>query len=384
MIALQLAIKNVYRKRERSFLTIIGVLLAVGSFISLLSIAEGLYQRVNREVNGRNVDIYIMPSDSAAFPTGPIGTIGFSTEVLPSSVIDRLKDFSDVTNICPIYRIQQKIGGQTIIIIGINSDKFAAFFPYFTPGGRMFFRDKKEIVVGGSLAYHKGIKIDSPVMIKDQSFETVGIGPSVGAFQDYFSFISLDNAMELDQAKGYQEIWVQLRNSDKKSREVAASRLRTIFPNYRIVTREEYLGNANEYVKFAWILQFAIASIGVLISMTAAMNTMLMSTYERIKEFGTLRSLGATRFTVFLMILLESLILTFTGGIGGIVLGVMGSRVLDEAVKVLMQISFSLAVITWGLIINGILLSITVGLVGAIIPAIIVYRMNIINALRWE
>jgi putative ABC transport system permease protein len=384
MIALQLALKNVYRKRERSFLTIIGVLLAVGSFISLLSIAEGMYQRVDREVNGRNVDIYILPSDGASLPTGPIGSIGFSTEVIPISVAEKLKAFGDVTNVCPIYRIQHKIGGQTMIIVGIESDKVAGFFPHFKPGGRMFYRENDEIVVGGSIAYQKGIRIDTPVVIKDRTFETVGLVTPTGAFQDYFSFISLENAMKLDEAKGYQEVWVQLRNSDRKSRETAASKLKTLFPGLKILTREEYLGNANEYVRFAWILQFAIASIGVLISMTAAMNTMLMSTYERIKEFGTLRSIGATRYTVLMMILLESLILTFMGGVGGLVLGIMGSRVLDEAVKALMQISIPLATITWGLILNGIILSIVVGVVGAVIPAIIVYRMNIINALRWE
>jgi putative ABC transport system permease protein len=384
MIALQLALKNVYRKRERSFLTIIGVLLAVGSFISLLSIAEGLYQRVDREVNGRNVDIYILPSDGTSLPTGPIGSIGFSSEVIPTAVVSRLKDFGDVKNICPIYRIQHKMGSQTMTIVGIDSDKITSFFPFFRPTGRVFYRENREIVVGGSLALQKDINIETPLVIKDQTFETVGLATPIGAFQDYFSFISLENAMKLDQAKGYQEIWVQLRNSDRRSREVAASRLKTVFPNQKILTREEYLGNANDYVRFAWILQFAIASIGVLISMTAAMNTMLMSTYERIKEFGTLRSIGATRVTVLLMILFESLILTTMGGVGGIVLGVMGSRVLDEAVKALMQISFPLATITCGLIFYGILLAFIVGVVGAAIPAVIVYRMDIINALRWE
>lgn len=386
MIALQLAIKNVYRKRERSFLTIIGVLLAVGSFISLLSIAEGLYNRVYREVYGRNVDIYILPGDAAALPTGPVGTIGFSSEVLPMDLPEKLNKFEEVTSVCPVYRVHQKIEGQTIIVWGIDAGKFKTFFPFFNlqPGSRMYLEDLKEIVVGGALAREKGINKQTPVVVEGMPFETVGIGAPIGAFQDYFCFISLKNAMSLKNARGYQEIWLKLRGRSKQDREKVAAALREKFPNLKIKTREEYLGAANEYVSYAWLLQFAIAAIGALIAMTAAMNTMLMSTYERMKEFGTLRSIGASRVDVFLMILMESLILCFIGGTGGIVLGTMGSRVLDEAVKVLLQLSFPLAKITTSLIIYAILLTIGIGVIGAIIPATIVYRMNIVDALRWE
>ncbi len=386
LIAFQLALKNVYRKRERSFLTIIGVLLAVGSFISLLSIAEGLYNRIYREVNDRYVDIYILPGDAATLPTGPLGTVGFSSSVIPIGVKDKLEKFGDVKNVCPIYRLQQNIGGQTIIIWGINPDKFPLFFPYFKlqRGSRMYMPKEHEIVVGGALAREKNIHLQTPLVIEGVPFNTVGIGIPVGAFQDYFCYVSLEDAMQIKNAKGYQEIWLQMESRNSWEHKKAAEALKKMFPNLKVLTRKEYLGSANEYVNYAWLLQFAIAAIGALIAMSAAMNTMLMSTYERMKEFGTLRSIGASRLTVFMMILWESLILCMVGGLGGIVLGVMGSRVLDEAVQVLLQISFPLAKITFPLIIYAVILSITIGFVGAIIPAVLIYRMNIVDALRWE
>jgi len=388
LIALQLAIKNVYRKRERSFLTIIGVLLAVGSFISLLSIAEGLYSRVCREVVGRSVDIYILPADAAALPTGPVGTIGFSSQVLPPELVGRLEKMEEITAVCPIIRIPQKMGGeQAVIVWGVDSENFRRFFSNFQIiSGRMYQDDVKEIVVGGSLAAEKDIHLESPQVVEGQVFETVGIGKPSGIFQDYFCFISAENAMKITKARGYQEIWLQTRAVDRSGREALVQALNKKFENMKlkIQTREEYLGAANEFIGYAWLLQFAISAIGILIAMTASMNTMLMSTYERIKEFGTLRAIGGANMTVFLMILMESMILSIVGGFGGIILGVMGSRVLDEAVKVILQLSFPLARITPGLIIYAIILSIVVGFVGAIIPAVIVHRMNIIDALRWE
>lgn len=389
LISIQLAIKNVYRKRERSLLTIIGVLLAVGSFISLLSIAEGLSNRINREINGRKVDIYILPHDAAVLPTGPVGTIGFTSNTLPLSMVGKLKKIQklpNIKNICPIYRIQQKIGNQTLIIWGIKSENFAEFFPYFKirPGGRRFEDNASEAVMGGNLAMERGVKPESLIPIEGQPFTVVGIGVPHYSFQDYFCYIPLEKAMKLKNARGAQEIWVQVNRPVKAEINNTAKAIKEAFPDANVKTREEYLGSANEYVYYAWLLQFAISAIGVLIAITASMNTMLMSTYERIKEFGTLRAIGATRFNVFFMILTESLILCFIGGLGGIVLGIMGSKLLDDAVRVLLQLSFPLAKITFNLIMYAFILSVAVGVIAAIIPAVIVYKMHIIDALRWE
>ncbi len=388
-IALQLAVKNVYRKRERSLLTIIGVLLAVGSFISLLSIAEGLYSRFDREINFRKVDIYILPTDAAALPTGPMGTIGFSSKVLPMEWVKTLRDskkIPEITSVCPIYRLQHKIGNQTVIVWGLEPDKFENFFPYFklNPGGRFFLPEANEVVVGGSLAKKRGIKPDTSIPIEGQVFVTTGTSIPTNTLQDYFCYIPLQKAMGLKNAKGAQEIWIQLDRPVPALKKKVAAEIKAMFPQAEVMTREQYLGSANEYVYYAWLLQFAISAIGILIAITAAMNTMLMSTYERIKEFGTLRSIGATRFTVFSMIFIESIILSFIGGLGGIILGIMGSNLLDDAVQILLQLSFPLGKITINLIIYAFLLSGLVGVVAAIIPAIIVYRMNLITALRWE
>ena len=84
------------------------------------------------------------------------------------------------------------------------------------------------------------------------------------------------------------------------------------------------------------------------------------------------------------MILIESLILSIIGGIAGIIVGIIGSTFLDDAVKILFRVSFPMANITPTLIIYALLLSVFIGVVGALIPIIIVYRLEIIRALKWD
>ncbi len=477
MVALSLAQKNVTRKQERSFLTIVGVILAVGSFVALLSVAEGLHHRLSREVFGRTIDIYMLPASTIPLPTGPIGAIGFSSDVIyvmhpiiidpkkpPSQKAHILKflnlppmpEASDssqwaketrdlyatfpqgitrVENIkCAIgiTRLQQKIHGKMIIIWGMpfknnqEENYIKAFFPGFhILGGGMLpqssippdesyctsgvlnleelslkaeKKDEKgdkmpgedenlQAVMGEKLAQELHMKVGDTLTLKQGSdnidFNVSCIGRFNTGFQDYFCFIPAQTALSIEDSPGrVKEIWIQVE--DRSKLKETKARLKSLFPDLMIQTSDEYLGASSELVKYAWLLQFAIALIGILIATTASMNTMLMSTFERIREFGALRAIGAPRISIIMMIFVESLILSITGGIIGIIVGLLGSRFLDGAVMVILQASFPIAHITFNLVLYAFILSLMIGVVGALIPAVIVYKIDIITAMRWE
>ena len=97
-----------------------------------------------------------------------------------------------------------------------------------------------------------------------------------------------------------------------------------------------------------------------------------------------MRAIGAARTTVIAMVVTESIILSFVGGFIGIFFGVLGSGLLNRAMIVILQLSFPLASITVPLIAEALALSIFVGLVGAAIPSILVWRIDIVSGLRWE
>jgi len=111
---------------------------------------------------------------------------------------------------------------------------------------------------------------------------------------------------------------------------------------------------------------------------------MLMSTYERLREFAVLRAIGASRATVAAMLIWESLMLANLGGLLGCLFGVLASGVLDQAVVFLFQLPFPLAKVTPTLLLEGMLLSSLVGVLGALIPVILIWRQKIMDGLRSE
>ncbi len=395
MIAFTLAFRNVLRRRERSLLTLVGVLLAVGAFVAMVSLAEGLYRRVSMELDGRAVDIYVMPRTAAPLPTGPVGTVGLTTDTIALKWVEKVAALSNVRRVAAITRQQWTSEHGTVMVVGIEPTDVREFLPSLEVAQGLMMEDGK-VLVGAGLAATENLvpadpeKTGSPPGpgMKDRfgpgetKYPVSGIATAGAGFQDYFAYLSLSTSLEGNSRKGVQEIWVRLKDPHRAA-EVAESIEALRIPGAQVMTRKQYLGAANDYIEYAWLLQAAISAIGVLIAVTAAMNTMLMSTYERMREFGTLRAIGTPRATVVSMVVAESVMLSLLGGTLGIAFGWIGSILLDRAMVTLLQIPFPLAAITGSLVIQALLLSIVVGLVGAAIPSVLVWRIDIVRGLRW-
>ena len=383
MAAITLAIRNVWRRRERSLLTLVGVLLAVGTFVAMVSLAEGMYQRVSLELDGRAVDVYVLPKTAAPLPTGPVGTIGLTSDTINVGWLNRISEIDNVADVCPVVRSQWTGQRGVIMALGVEPEKWRLFMPALeTVKGDRELRPGN-VILGQGLAEAEKLDVGSEIKHSQTVYTVSGIVRAGAGFQDYFAYLPVQDAYATTDGRGASEIWIKVRDVHRV-REVIRRIEGFKIPGVQVLSREDYLGSANDYIQYAWYLQFAISAIGVLIAITAAMNTMLMSTYERMREFATLRAIGATRSTVVSMIVTESVILSMSGGLLGIVFGVVGSGLLNRAMVVILQLSFPLASITISLLIQAVLLSLLVGLVGAAIPSILVWRLQIISGLRWE
>ena len=381
-----LAYRNVLRNRERSLLTLIGVLLAVGSFVALVSLAEGFQVRVKQELDARKVDLYVLTARGSILPTGPFAGNGFVGQTLAGSWAETIGDLEEVNLARGVVRSAWDAEKNLVPVIGIDTLVLSQFMPGLKPSqGSMMPTEPFEAAVGVSIgeeSFDRDPDGYPLVTIEDVPFR-VTARVSGGGFRDHFVFVPLSGLLELRPQRGVHEIWIQLH--DPNLARGVADKIRGMgIPRSQVLTRKEYLGAAKDYLNLAWLLQAAIAMIGVLIAITASMNTMLMSTYERLKEFATLRAVGASRGVVGKMVLAESIILNLAGGLLGLLFGLAASGVLDKAVRILLEIPYSLAKVTPTLMLQGIGLSLLIGLVGAIIPCWLIFKLDLVKSLRWD
>lgn len=438
-----LAFRNVLRNKERSLLTLVGVVLAIGSFVALVSLAAGFTQRVERELGSREVHMYVTVSRSSTLPVSPLGGVGVGGVALPRE-LSKLFQVEGVRAVTPIIRTSLDGPRSVIPVLALplehaefvfkgarfstlpstaewkredaeevpeptptpieptpSPDAEASPSPAPSPA-TVAGRTPQELAKLPGVFIGQGLQRDmaealhnGSVSIEEVEFRKVGDMGSLG-FLDYSILAPVEAFLDQRPERGVHEFWLTLEDESQSERLKMA--LQGEIESYlsehgllkeyegarriKVLTRREYLRSAQEYLGYGWLLQVAVSMVGVLIAVTASMNTMLMSTYERLGEYATLRAVGASRRVISLTIIFEAIFLNVTGGLLGLLFGYLATGVLDKAVTLLLEIPYPMAGVTPALLLQALGLSFFVGLLGSLIPCFVVSRIDLVAELR--
>jgi putative ABC transport system permease protein len=148
--------------------------------------------------------------------------------------------------------------------------------------------------------------------------------------------------------------------------------------NFDIKTADKFIEQFDSVTGMIGLIAIAISSLGLLVGGIGVMNIMLVSVTERTKEIGIRKAIGATRGAIVMQFLLEAMVLTFFGGIIGVVLAVGLSNLI-----MLLIPSLPASVPLWA-VITGLAVSIGVGLIFGVLPARKAAKLDPIEALRYE
>ncbi len=148
-------------------------------------------------------------------------------------------------------------------------------------------------------------------------------------------------------------------------------------PDYAIIVPIELLRQAERTKQIFNIVLGSIAAISLLVGGIGIMNIMLANVTERTREIGIRRALGAKRADIVLLFLIETVILSGTGGLLGVVLGLFIPWIVSKAAGMITIISFGAPALAFTI-------SVLIGIVFGIYPAIRASEMNPVQALRHE
>jgi putative ABC transport system permease protein len=147
----------------------------------------------------------------------------------------------------------------------------------------------------------------------------------------------------------------------------------------RVMTREEFVTDRSAFVGKLLNLVYVLLALSVLVSVFGMVNTLVLSVFERTREFGMLRAVGMTRRQARRMVRNESVITALIGAAIGLPLG------LGLAAVVIHRIGGGLTYqLPIGSLIAFVIVSIIVGIGAAVIPAKRVSRLNVLTALQYE
>lgn len=379
--------KNLIRRPVRTVLTCLGIAIAIGTMMALLGIADGFERAINTGFQQRGEDIVVQQkgvwspeasdiAEEAAQRVGQMTEVLWVAPTLVSMTSFEMADGSFTTTMLqgwPAERIPNA-GWKTLA------------GEVYTEADAM----KKVAVLGQRVAEASGKGVGDTIPIEDEDFEIVAIIDSYISFEDHSIIIPLAEMQTLQFREGrVSGFSVKLHPEYAEERDAVQNvidRINTLRDendtSYRLsATRaDEYVGE-QEQMKQAKAMIWLTSAIAVLLGAVGVLNTMVMSVVERQREISVVRAIGWKKRRVMAMVLGESLLLTIAGAAlgalfaSGLVLGLTALPFIADYIP---------AYIAWPVLLQGLALSLIVGLIGGVYPAIRAARVLPSVGLRHE
>lgn len=393
--------------KRRSLLTMLGMIIGVGSVIAIMAIGAGAQSYVfsQLEVFGGNL-VGVLPGGTGEDepPAAMFGAVITTLTYEDAKEIAKIGHVMAVTpyvngNMKASYRSKAK----NVDFSGVTSD-FLAVENSKMEKGRFFTADEddsvaRNVVLGSGLAkdlFGDEEPIGKKVKIGSESFSVIGVlaekGSSLISNQDDQAYVPVRTAQKILLGINHISL-LRAKVDDEKYVEMVIQEMRSVLRNqhnlkgdmkndFTVRSMSQALDIIGTVTGAISIFLGAIAAISLLVGGVGIMNIMLVAVTERTREIGLRKAVGARQKDIVSQFLIEALLLTFIGGIIGIIGGSIFSYIVAAIVSVLGY--------HWELIItlNSILLSVgvsaAIGLVFGIYPAYRAARLDAIESLRYE
>lgn len=396
------ALISIWSNKVRSVLTVLGVVIGVTSVTTLVSLGEGLKTDVSASIRGfgTNVITVISGKINTESPnqanTNPANFI--AGDILTLDDVKSIEAIPDVQTVTPVSLVSGSIKYDDKLAIptlfGAYPNFLAAIEILPLDSGRMFrAQNEGNVIVLGSNAktnlFGDTDPIGQTVTIGKDDFEVIGtLGKSktVGLFGSEFDVISIipfDSATKLhkDQVKIMRIVIKAAESADVEAvRDQVANRLRSNHDNeedFTVLTQEDLLSLFSQFLNLATTMVSAIAAISLIVGGIGIMNIMLVTVTERTKEIGLRKAVGATKFAILIQFLTEAIIITFVGALIGLAITFIASAIIRA--KTELQ-----PVTSWEVIGIAVGISVIVGIIFGLWPAIRAANKDPIEALAYE
>jgi len=366
-------LKNLFRRKTRTLLTLFGIAIGVATIVALGAVAKGIRAGFAAMTQGSQADLVLTQA------------AGLSALVssFDEAVADEVRALPEVADVDGMLYSNALIDNRNyLFIFGHEPDGFAIDHFRIREGQSLSSARSvrgKPLILGRRAAQSLGLQVGDMIRITDSAFRVVGIYETGVGFEDAAAVVPLREAQTLAlQPRRVSMLYIKLKDPGRVDQ--LRARIERLFPDLTVSTSAGF-ANQEQLLELLDGIAMAVAGLAVVIGGIGMTNTLFMSVFERTHEIGVLRSLGWRRRQVMAMILGEALFLALLGGVVGSVLGVLALVAITESGALLGVFGNQL---TPDVFARALATVIVLGLVGGAYPAWWASRLQPVEALQYE
>lgn len=389
--------------KSRASLTILGIVIGIGSVIAMISVGQGASAGITSRIESLGTNLLVVQPGQQKSTSVVRGGMGSATTLTQEDSDAIAEQIVDITAVAPTVSSRKQVtakGANTnTSIYGIDTKYFSVKNTSVELGAEITesqLNSKSKVAILGpttrdDLFGENADPIGQKIRIDSQEYTVIGVtvvkgGTGMGSSDDLI-YIPLTTAQQyLTGNTKVSTINVQVADADTMTfveEEVFALLLArhniadAASADFSIMNQADMLDTMSSVGDTMTLLLGAIAGISLLVGGIGIMNMMLTTVTERTREIGLRKSLGASKSDISNQFLAESVVLTFIGGIIGIILG-------WTAAWLITSLSATTTVVTSWSIFLAVGISALIGIVFGYYPAHRAAKLDPIEALRYQ
>lgn len=399
--SLSVALEGLAANKMRAALTMLGIIIGVSAVITMLALAGGASGRMMQQIQqmGTNVLMVMSGQTKSGAVRGGFGSMSTLTLEDADAITEKCsavaKTAPDVQSSAQV-KFRNKNTNTTILG---TTPEYPSIRNYHVNKGKFFReRDVRSMrtvaVIGPTTAktlFGKMSPVGKSISIRGIRFQVIGLLATKGTsgFGDPDDQIIIPVTTAMRRLFGQQYVrTINAQSTTMEKMDQATNQISRVLrkrhhiaegadDDFVVRNQAEIMEMANETSKVFTLLLGGIASVSLLVGGIGVMNIMLVSVTERTREIGIRKALGARRRDIQWQFLVEALVLSTTGGIVGILLGMLGSLLISKFSGLNATVSIGSILLSFGF-------SAMVGVFFGYYPARSASMLDPIESLRYE
>lgn len=395
-------IRNIYSRKLRSALTLIGIIIGILTIVCVMSIGEGLKKEVTKELESFGSDrMFVIPVNiEKKMASGSFG--GTTNGKLFEKDVDKISKIPGLQSITKMVYgraslefKEKKLGA---LVYATQADIFEQWEDMYKLETGRYFKDSevKVAILGNDAANEmfgkNKIAVGNYLLINGERYRIVGILQKIGTTfsqsDDNSIFVPFDEGKKLfsNQLSKNEISFISIKlepgyNAEEikpiMEQELASLHRVTVDDkDFTVMTAELINQTIGTILNMVTAFLFMITLISAIVGGVGIANTMFTSVIERTKEIGILKAVGATEGDILRIFVVESGIIGFVGGMIGVILGIVLLLIANQfGVPILIKPEL----VVFALSFAGI-----VGLVSGVFPAKQAAELDAVRALGFE
>lgn len=371
------------RRKGRFGFMLAAMVLGIGTVIALVSLSRAMRTEVSDELDRFGANIVVTPKARAvdlAYGTVAIGAVTVDARELTTEDAARVRTIPNKRNIsavAPKLIGTASVDGNAVLLIGVNFRQERGIKSWWHIHGSLP-TTGNEALVGAEAARTLGKGNGDVLEVGGRQLRITGTIAPTGALDDQAVLADLEwvqRSLEKPNAVSVIEVSALCRGCPIED---IVEQIAAVLPHARVAPIRQAVAARERAVSQFTRFAYAVSAIVLLVGALVVLTTMMAAVSERVREIGVLRAIGFRQRQVALVLIMESLVVTAAGGLGGWLAGITTARYAGPALG---QLSDPVAIDVW-LAPVAVGLAVVIGLAGTLYPAMRAARLEPSESLR--